>query len=75
MRVVRLIDDIRDCQLQLMRPQPTGFVARREAESPPEVKQDVCGLRDEYVSIFEERWGERQVRARSVEWRALLRMR
>src|SRR5947207_2768578 len=62
MCVVRLVDDIGDRQLQLMRPQPPGFVARREAESPPEVKQDVRGLRDEHVTVFEERRGERQVR-------------
>jgi len=41
MGVVRLVDDIGNRQLQLIRPQPTGFVARREAESPAEVKQDI----------------------------------
>ena len=63
MRVVRLVDDVGNRQLQLMRPEPTCFVARREAKSPAEVKQDVRGLRDEYLTIFEERRGERQVYA------------
>ena len=46
-----------------MRPQPAGFVAWCEANSPAEVKQDVRGLRDEYVAIPEERRRERQLRA------------
>src|SRR5256885_1757447 len=61
-RIVRLIDDIGDRQLQLMRPQPTGFVARREAESPAQIKQDVRSLRDEYVTVFEKRRGKGWVR-------------
>jgi hypothetical protein len=37
MGIVRLVDDVGDRQLQLMRPQPLDLVARCEAVAAPEV--------------------------------------
>ena len=37
MAIVRLVDDVGDRQLQLMRPQPLDLIARREAMAAPEV--------------------------------------
>ena len=37
MGIVRLVDDVGDRQLQLMRPQPLDLIARREAVAPPKV--------------------------------------
>src|SRR5690348_1684411 len=55
MRIVRFIDDIGDRQLQLMRPQPSHLVARRESVTPPEIKEDVRRLPDQRLAIPKER--------------------
>jgi hypothetical protein len=46
-RVVRLGQPVRDGQLQLVRPQPSGLVPGREAQPRPEEQQDVGRLRDD----------------------------
>src|SRR5437660_11185684 len=62
MRIVGFIDDIGDRQLQLMRPEPSRLVARREPMTPPEIEEDVRGLRDQYLAILEKRRGKRPMR-------------
>ena len=47
-RVMRFVDNIGNRQLQLMRPQPPGLIARREAMAATQVEQDVRGLRDQH---------------------------
>src|SRR2546423_9194760 len=59
MRIVGFIDDIGDRQLQLMRPEPSRLVARREPVTPPKIEEDVRGLRDQYLAILEKRRGKR----------------
>ena len=62
MRVMRLGNGVGDGQLDLMRPQPPGLVARREAEAAPEMEKDGRGLTDQRVAILEE--GRREGRSR-----------
>lgn len=59
MRVVDFGDEIGDRQLQLVNPQPAGFVVGREPEPRAEEQQDVRGLPDDYVAGFQERRRER----------------
>src|SRR5207237_5258186 len=47
---------------QLRRPDPSRRVARREPVTPPEIEEDVGGLRDQYLAIFEKRRGKRRMR-------------
>ena len=61
MRVVDLLDEIRDRQLQLMQPEPAGFVARRKFQPWPQVKQDFRGLRDDKLAGFEKRRREGRI--------------
>ena len=62
MGVVNAHDEIGDRELQLMRPQPPHFVARREFVARTEEEQDFRGLRDDELAGFE-------------EWRRVRRMR
>ena len=55
MRVVNLLDEIRHRQLQLMQPEPPGFVRRREFEPRAETEQDVRDLRDREPARFQKR--------------------
>ncbi len=52
-RVVHLRDVVRDRQLQLMRPQPAGFVLGREPVPPAEKQQDVGSLADDELAGLE----------------------
>src|SRR5437762_3443466 len=61
MRVADLHHQIRDRELQLMRPQLPGFVLRREAEPRPEIEQDIRGLRDDALAGFQDRRRERRM--------------
>src|ERR1700756_3713323 len=49
-----------------MHPQPSGLVARRKAEPPAEIKQDVGGLADDELAGLEERRRKRRTRAASA---------
>ena len=48
MRVVGLVDEIGDRQLQLMRPQPARPRRAARGRAAPEIEQDVRGLRDQH---------------------------
>jgi len=50
--VVNFDDDIGEGELQLMRPEPSGLVARCEVEVRPEIEQDVRGLRHNELAGF-----------------------
>jgi hypothetical protein len=65
-RIVNLDDQIGDAELELVRPKPCRFVARRQIQARAEIKQDICGLRDDELAGFEERWRERRSRAALV---------
>src|SRR5215217_7840126 len=54
-RVVNFHDEVRDGELELVRPQPPCFVLRREAEARSKIKQNVRGLRDEALAVFQSR--------------------
>src|SRR5258705_3873617 len=56
MRVVNLRYKIGNRELQLVDPDPTRFVSRREAMARPQVQQDIGGLADDALSRFKERW-------------------
>ena len=62
-RIVNLDDQIGDAELELVRPKPCRFVARRQIQARAEIKQDICGLRDDEPAGFEERWRKRRTRA------------
>src|SRR5947208_9545224 len=66
MRIVGFIDDIGDRQLQLMRPEPSRLVARREPMTPPKIEEDIGGLRDQYLAILEKRRGKRRIDRKST---------
>ena len=55
MGVVNLHHEVGDAELQLVSPQPTGFVLGSKAMTRPEVKQDVGGLRDQPLARLENR--------------------
>ena len=55
MAVVDMHDEIGDGELQLMRPQSSRLVARREVQARAEVKQDIRGLRDDDLAGLEKR--------------------
>src|SRR5690349_5545271 len=61
MRVVRFIDRVCNRELQLMRPQPTDLVTRRQAVTASDIEKNVGGLRDQYVAILQKRWSEGKV--------------
>src|SRR5205823_6351785 len=60
MGIMRLHDEIRDGQLQLMNPQASGFVLGREPVAIAEIPQNVCGLADQELAGPEERRRERR---------------
>src|SRR5262252_5199184 len=53
--------EIRDGKLELVRPQPSGIIARCEPVTHAEEEKDVCGLADEERATFEERRRERRM--------------
>src|SRR5712691_2880259 len=55
MGVVDVGDEIGDGELQLMRPQRAGFVARRKPKTRAEVEQDIRGLADDEPAGLQER--------------------
>ncbi len=59
--VVDLDDEVGDRELQLVRPQPHGLVARREPMARAEKEQDVRGLADDELAALEERRRERRM--------------
>src|SRR5207248_128724 len=59
MGVVDLDNQVRNGELQLMRPEPLGLVFRRKAEPGPEKEQDVRGLRDNLFAGPQDRRRER----------------
>src|ERR1700730_11042384 len=61
MRVVDLYHQIRDGELQLMRPQLPGFIFRRETKPRPKIEQYVRGLRDDALAGFQDRRRERRM--------------
>src|SRR5215471_11314797 len=68
-RMMSIVDqhhEVGDGELQLMHPQPSGLVARREAEPPAEIKQDVGGLADDELARLEERRRKGRTRAASA---------
>jgi hypothetical protein len=58
-RVVHFREQVRDRQLQLVRPQPAGFVLGREPVVLADEQQDVGSLCDDELTGFEIRRGER----------------
>jgi hypothetical protein len=50
MGVVDLHHQVRDGELQLVRPQPLRLALRREAEARPEIQQDISGLCDDVLA-------------------------
>src|SRR5437588_171175 len=48
MRIVGFVDDIGDCQLQLMRPEPSRLVARPEPVTPPAPRAAPTGAALDY---------------------------
>src|SRR5215211_3998951 len=60
MRVVDLDHEVGDGELQLMRPQPSRFVAWRQPKPRAEIKQDIGGLGDDELAGLEEWWRERR---------------
>jgi hypothetical protein len=64
MRIVDLAEEVGDRELELMRPQRSGRVARREAEPAAEEQQDVRRLADDPASGAQERRRERRTRER-----------
>src|SRR5215213_4479423 len=59
MRVVDLHHEIRDGELQLMRPQPSRLVLRSKTKPRPKIKQDIRGLCDDQLARLEDWRGER----------------
>src|SRR5690606_30032167 len=59
-RIVNLGDEVRDRQLKLVGPEPSGLVARREPEPPAEKQQNVRRLTDQPTAGFQERRRERR---------------
>ena len=55
MAIVNFDDEIGERELQLMRPQPAGFRARREIVPLAEEQQDIGGLADDELAGLEER--------------------
>src|SRR6202040_1055411 len=55
MGIVDLIDEVGNCELQLMRPQEPGFVARGKLQTRTEKQQDIRGLRHDGLARFQER--------------------
>ena len=64
MRVVDFDHEIADRELQLVRPQLAGLIARRERQPGAEIEQDVRGLRDHQLAGLEEGRRERRMPAR-----------
>src|SRR5262249_59345400 len=60
MGVVHLVDEIGDCQLQLMRPQPPGLAGRYQVVTRPQIIEDVSSLGDHQPPRLEIRRGERR---------------
>src|SRR5215475_10761509 len=60
MRIVDLRQEICDGKLELVRPQPTGLVARAQGEARTEPQQDVGALRNDEVAGLEERRRKRR---------------
>src|SRR5262249_28461172 len=58
--VVHLVDEIGDCQLQLMRPEPPGLAGRYQVVAWPEIVEDVGSLGDHQPPRLEIRRGERR---------------
>src|SRR5262245_967328 len=57
--VVRLVDKIGDCQLQLMRPEPPGLAGRYQVGAWPKIEEDVGSWGDHQPPRLEIRGGER----------------
>src|SRR6266571_4944877 len=55
MAVVHFDQPVGDGELQLVQPQPPGFILRRESEARPEIEQNVRGLRDQQPAGSQER--------------------
>src|SRR4051812_48658534 len=61
MRVVRFHHEIRQRELQLMRPQAAFFALRRKAVALAEKEKDVRGLPDQELAGFQEGRGKRRM--------------
>src|SRR5260370_905494 len=55
MAVVNMGDEVGDGELQLMRPQLSGLVARRQIEARTEIEQNIRGLCDDDLAGLEKR--------------------
>src|SRR6202050_302456 len=66
MGVVDIHDEVGNGELQLMRPQLSGLVARREIQPLPEIEQNIRSLRDDELAGFEKRRRVRRPRAALV---------
>ncbi len=60
MRVVNLVDEVGDRQLELMRPEPAVVVVRRQPQPGAEIQQDVRGLADRHLAVLQKRRRERR---------------
>src|SRR3954463_5439670 len=73
MHLVHLVHEIRNRQLQLVHPHPTGFAARRKAMARSEVKQDIGSLGDDQLAGPEKRRRKRRARKLWIIQKALHR--
>src|SRR5262249_27156030 len=60
-RIIDLLDDIGNRELDLMRPQPAVFIGWRKSDSPTQIQQDRSGVADDDPAIAQERRGERDM--------------